>query len=55
MTWTRIFEWHVVGYGFKYGHQKGHVFQRDWTECWKSASHSRLLVYMIWETLYDHL
>lgn len=41
ITGTPTFEWYVVTPGSQNGHQKRHVFKRDWTVCLKYAKHSR--------------
>ena len=42
LNWTPRFEWYVFRCGSKNGHQKLHVFRRDWTTCSKYANFSML-------------
>ena len=51
---TSIFEWYVIRYGSKNGHQKD-VSKREWTMCSRNDNHSSLNRQHSWRDLYGHL
>lgn len=54
LKWAPIFEWRVVRFGSKYGHQKD-MFKSNWTACITFGNQSRLNTQQNWVNLYDHL